>query len=91
MESIRPVIICTWETALLLFSQANIDATTLNLYVGPYLKEKKQVIRRGNFPQNPKIIMNKFLKFINIGRVKSLINNIKTICIHGHKILMYQQ
>ena len=75
-------LIRTWETALLLYSQANETATTLDLYVGPYLKEKKQVIRRGNFPQNPKIIMNKFLNFINIDRVKSLINNIETICIH---------
>lgn len=76
-------LIRTWETALLLFSQANPSATTLNLYVAPYLKEKKQLnIRNGNFPLDPKIIMDKFLKFINILEVKSLITNIETICIH---------
>ena len=76
-------LIRTWETALLLYSQENLDASGIDLYVSPYLKEMKQFnIRKGNFPQNPKIIMNKFLNFINIPEVKSLINNIETICIH---------
>lgn len=76
-------LIRTWETALLLYSQANLTATTLDLYVGPYLKEHQPLgFKKGNFPQNPKIIMNKFLNFINMDRVKSLIKNIETICIH---------
>lgn len=76
-------LIRTWETALLLYSQENLDASGIDLYVSPYLKEHQPLgFKKGNFPQDPKIIMNKFLNFINMDRVKSLINNIETICIH---------
>jgi hypothetical protein len=85
-------LIRTWETALLLFCQANPTATTINLYVAPFLKEKKKALipgthklRRGNFPQNPRLNMKKILDFINLTEVKSLINNIRSIKIRWPK------
>ena len=76
-------------TALLLFCQANPHAETIELYVAPFLKEKKKALipgthklRRGNFPQNPRLNMKKILDFINLAEVKLLIKNILIIKIH---------
>ena len=82
-------LIRTWETALLLFCQANPHSETIELYVAPFLKEKKKALipgthklRRGNFPQNPRLNMKKILDFINLAEVKLLIKNILIIKIH---------
>ena len=65
-------LIRTWITAFLLYGVniRHINDNKLNLYISPYLKEKHQetlgvAIKPGNYPEQHKRSIKKFLKAIN--------------------------
>ena len=85
-------LIRTWETATVLYLKANPNSTELNLYIGPYLKEKlEKNMKRGNFYLAPEKIIPKFRKFLDIlyKLHKDLFNSMETIILHWPKFYKF--
>ena len=69
----------TWITAFLLYATNLSPTDTLNIYICPFLKEKKHygIIKHGNFPQPIYRMANKFLNFFK---------NIHKLCVEEENI-----
>ena len=64
-------LIRTWETAVVLYGIGNPEWKTMNLYIGPHLKEftvanTANQITTGNFYEAPETIIPKFKNFLQI-------------------------
>lgn len=84
-------LIRTWETAVVLYSIGNPEWKTMNLYIGPHLKEFVKIelgitLKTGNFYKSPEKIIPKFKNFLQIllkNNHESMINsNGKEIILH---------
>lgn len=62
-------LIRTWETAVVLYGIGNPKWETMNLYIGPHLKEFTKYgnqLLSGNFYESPETIIPKFKNFLQI-------------------------
>lgn len=70
----------TWVTAFLLYG---VNTGKLNLYISPYLKEKHGTLKTGNYPEDAKITMNRFLNAMNmILRINSTYDYPSTVSLY---------